>query len=78
MTKLNVVKALVSGRNVVGYVVTNAGGGSFKVSRQKMFELAKAGKLGNVRYQESNGKPILRGVGVNLNQLPIENIQAQG
>ena len=74
MNKLNVVKAIVQGRNTVGYVVQNNGGKQVRVSRADMFKLAKEGRLGNVRYQEYNGKPILRGVGINLNELPTESI----
>ena len=71
MTQLMLTKAIVSGRNVVGYVVTNAGGGVGNLDRQKTLEYAKAGRIGNARYQESNGRPILRGVGINLNELPV-------
>lgn len=78
MSKMNAVKAIVQGRNTVGYILQNNGGGTLKVSRQKMFELAKAGKLGNVRCQESNGKLILRGVGIKLSQLPTESIDSDG
>ena len=76
MNKLNVVQAIVQGRNTVGYVIQNAGGGTKQITRQQMIELAKAGRLGNVRYQESNGKPVLRGIGVNLNQLETISLNA--
>lgn len=71
MTQLMIVKVIASGRNVLGYVLQNAGGGTTNISRAKVMELAKAGRIGNARYQESNGKPILRGVGVNLNALEV-------
>lgn len=70
MTKLFITQSITDGRNVVGYVVSNAGGGVSKLSREQVLQLAKEGKLGNASFQTSNGKPILRGVGINLNELP--------
>ena len=70
MTQVMLVKAIVNGRNVIGYIVQNAGGATQNINRQQTLELAKAGRIGNARYQESNGKPILRGVNTNLNDLP--------
>lgn len=70
MTKLFITQSITDGRNVVGYVVTNSGGGTANLSRAQVLELAKDGKLGNASFQTSNGKPILRGVGINLNELP--------
>ena len=70
MTQAMITHSIVNGRNVVGYMLRNAGGGNIKLPRDKVMELAKAGRIGNARYQESNGKPILRGVGINLNELP--------
>lgn len=70
MTQFTVVASIVNGRNVIGYVISNAGGGQKSVSRNKMIELAKQGRIGNVRFQTSNSKAILRGVGINLGELP--------
>lgn len=78
MTQLMLSKAIVSGRNVIGYVVTNAGGGTNNASRAQILELAKNGRIGNARYQESNGKPILRGVNINLNELPTVTAEELG
>lgn len=70
MTQAIVTHALVKGRQVVGYIIKNTGGGSIRLPREKVMELAKNGRIGNMGYQTSNGKPILRGIGVNLNELP--------
>lgn len=70
MSKLFITQSITDGRSVVGYVVTNSGGGTTSLSRAQVLELARDGKLGNASFQTSNGKPILRGVGVNLNELP--------
>lgn len=78
MTQVMLSKAIVSGRNVVGYIVTNAGGGTTILNRQQTFEMARAGRIGNARYQESNGKPILRGVGINLNELETVTRESLG
>lgn len=78
MTQLLLAKTITHGRNVIGYVVTNAGGGTNNVARAQILELAKAGRIGNARYQESNGKPILRGVGINLNELPTVTAEELG
>lgn len=78
MSQWIVVSSIVSGRNNIGYVVQNAGGGTANIPRAKILELAKAGRIGNVRYQESNGRPILRGVGINLNELPVVSAESLG
>lgn len=78
MTQFMLTHAIVSGRNTIGYVVANAGGGTSKISRVQLLDLAKTGRIGNARYQESNGKPILRGVGINLNELPTISAEELG
>lgn len=78
MTQLILTHSIVSGRQTVGYVVRNAGGATKNISRNELLALAKAGRIGNARYQESKGKPILRGVGVNLNDLPTIDAASAG
>lgn len=74
MTQMIIVKTIVSGRNTMGYVVQNAGGGVKNYSREDVMRLAQSGKIGNARVQNYKGKWLLRGVGCNLNELPVENI----
>lgn len=69
-----IVKLIKQGRNTVGYVIQNAGGGTKKVNRQQILGLAQQGKIGNARVQNYQGKILLRGVNVNLDELPIEMI----
>lgn len=76
MEQWMIVGTLKAGRNTVGYVVQNAGCGIKKVKRQQVIELAKVGKIGNARVQTYQGKELLRGVGVNLDELPSENINS--
>lgn len=70
MTQFMITSAIVSGRNVIGYVIRNAGGQTKNINRETTLKLAKEGRIGNARVQESNGKYILRGVNTNLNELP--------
>lgn len=70
MTQVVIVGSVVRGRNVLGYVIQNAGGGKTQVERDKLLELARAGRVGNARVQMYQGRMILKGVGVDLSQLP--------
>lgn len=70
MTQFLIVGAVVNGRNTTGYVIKNSGGQTKKISREEALQLAKLGRIGNARVQEYNGRVLLRGVGVNLNELP--------
>lgn len=70
MIQAMVVGSIVDGRNVVGYILKNAGGGTIKAPRDRVIELARNGRIGNMRVQQSNGKDIIRGVGVDLGKLP--------
>jgi len=77
MEQFLIVGTIKSGRNTVGYVIQNAGCGIKKVKRQQVIELAQQGKLGNARVQMYNGKPLLRGINCNLDELPCETISEQ-
>lgn len=70
LTQVMIVGSLVRGRNVLGYIIQNAGGGQAKVERDKLIEMARAGRVGNARVQMYNGKFILKGVDCDLSQLP--------
>lgn len=74
MEQFLIVGTIKSGRNTVGYVIQNAGCGIKRIKRQQVIELAKAGKIGNARVQVYQNKELLRGVGVNLDELPSETI----
>ena len=74
----NIVGTIKAGSSVVGYVIQNAGGGIKRIKRPQLLQLASAGKIGNARVQNNNGEILLRGVGVNLDELPTENISAKG
>lgn len=74
MEQFLIVGTIKSGRNTVGYVLQNAGCGIKKFKRQQVIELAQQGKIGNARVQMYQGKPLLRGIDCNLDELPSENI----
>lgn len=74
MEQFLIVGTIKAGRNTVGYVIQNAGCGIKRVKRQQVLELAAAGKIGNARIQNYQGRTLLRGVGCNLDELPSQNI----
>ena len=74
MTKLMIVGTIAKGKYTVGYQVKNAGGAIKRLGRDDILKLAQEGKIGNARVQMYQGKPLLRGVGVNFNELPCERI----
>lgn len=74
MTQVIIVGSLVRGRNVAGYVVQNAGGGRTSVNRDELLQLARDGRIGNARVQSYQGRLILKGVGVDLSQLPKQQV----
>lgn len=74
VNQLMISGVIVSGRNTVGYVIRNAGGQEKKIKREDCLKLASQNRLVNARIQNYNGKVILRGVGVNLNELPVINV----
>ena len=74
MEQFLIVGTIRSGRNTVGYVIQNAGCGIKRVKRQQVIELAKAGRIGNARVQTYQGRELLRGVGCNLDELPVQTL----
>lgn len=61
------------GKTITGYVVALINNGvkcsEARLSRDKVMELARDGKIANARVQMSNGKPVLRGVKCELAKL---------
>lgn len=66
---------VMSGKAVVGYQVCLFEGNKILkkciLPRPKVINLVKQGSIANARYQSSNGKGLIRGVGCNLAQLPV-------
>ena len=74
MQQLMLVGCIVQGKNTIGYEVRNAGGAVKNFKREQVLQLAKDGKIGNARVQVYSGKDLLRGVGCNLNELPVKRV----
>ena len=75
MTQFMIIGTIKSGRNVVGYVIQNAGCGVKRIKRQQLLELAEAGRIGNARVQNYKGRTILRGINCNIDELPVEFVK---
>lgn len=75
MEQTLVIGRIAQGRNIVGYIIKNAGNGKMAVDRVKFLELARSGRIGNARVQMYQGKPIIKGVNCNLQQLPVVDTQ---
>lgn len=74
MSQLMLVGSIVQGKNTIGYIVRNAGGATKNYRRDEVIQLAKDGNIGNARVQSYQGKDLLRGVGCNLNDLPVKRL----
>lgn len=70
ITQCNLVGSIINGRNVVGYVLQNSGGGQKPFKREEVLAMAKAGHIGNARVQQYQGNMILKGVNCELRSLP--------
>lgn len=67
----SVVGRYMNGSVVTNYHIIGEDGSQFKVSKNQLVRLIDQGKIVNCRVQMYNDKPILRGKGINLNDLPI-------
>ncbi len=67
----SVVGRYMAGSEVNGYHLVGEDGSQAKVSKEQLIFLIGRGVIVNCRVQMLNGKPLLRGKGVNLNELPI-------
>lgn len=69
--KYSIIARILLGKSIYGYVLSNVNGDKKKVSRDVVLNLARDGKIINARAQLYGGKMLLRGVGVELAQLPV-------
>ncbi len=70
VNQVNIIGLIVNGRNTLGYIVQNAGGGTANVERNKLLSIAREGKVGNARVQLYRGQMILKGVNCDISALP--------
>ena len=78
MSQLMIVQFIMDGKRMDKAVLKNSGGGTIQVERDKLIELASAGRIGNARVQKSNNRVILRGVNCNLNEIPTIDARNTG
>lgn len=78
MSQVMIVQFIVDGKRTIGAVLQNSGGGTAKVDRNKLIELASAGRIGNARVQKSNDRVILRGVNCDLRNMPTVSAKELG
>lgn len=64
-----IVKKILDKNKVVGYMLQNRGGIQTPCGRQKVIQLANEGKIINAYTNAYNGNLLLRGKGINLNEL---------
>lgn len=76
--QLALKKRIMCGKSCVGYVVSDKSGAERNVSRTKILELASNKMLANARVQMYNNEPLLRGVGISLEELPVINVDKDG
>ena len=70
MNKMNIVGRIRQGNALWGYRLRNNGGQVTDVDRDTVFNMARSGMIGNARAQFYEGRQIIKGVGVDLKQLP--------
>lgn len=72
--QVTLVGRIINGKATIGYVVRTPDSNEKKISRDKVLTLARQGKVSNARAQLYGDKLILRGVGLELTQLPVSKI----
>lgn len=68
--QIHIIGRITKGVSVVGYVTRDNGGIERNMSRDKVIELAAQKMIANATVQKYNGKYLLRGAGVSLEELP--------
>lgn len=77
-TQLNIVGRIQQDNRCIGYIVRDAGGTEKKLERGVVLKLAANKRIGNARINMDNGVPILRGVGVELDKIPVIDLNGEG
>lgn len=84
MAQYSVTKRIMYKTSCVGYIITDASGREAKVNREKTYEFALKGLLTNADAQKyipkgtTTPKIVLRGVGCDLNSLPVIIVDQNG
>lgn len=67
----NVVGRYMNGSNVTGYHLLGSNGNQLPVTKERLIFLIGRGIIDNMRIQVNGTEMIIRGKGVNLNNLPV-------
>lgn len=84
MGQLTITKRIMYKTSCLGYIVTDRSGKSQKLKRQRVIELARDRLISNAIVQRSvvkgstESRLILRGVGCDINSLPIVTVDQHG
>lgn len=70
----NVVGRYMDGSKVVGYQLTGKDGSQLQVNVERVIFMIGRGEVENMRIQYANGEVVPRGKGVNLQKLPVFDI----
>lgn len=69
--KFKIIKKVVDGRNVIGYIIQNGAGQTRTVRRDLVIKLASEGHISNACIMNPNNNIVLCGTnGTNLQNLP--------
>ena len=70
----NVTGRYMDGPQVVGYQLVGTDGSQLQVNNDRVIYMIGRGEIENMRIQYSNGNVIPRGKGINLQKLPIFDV----
>lgn len=77
MNTYRVVGRYMSGKEIIGYHFLCSDNSSLPLDREKTIYLINKGLVENMRLSSSNGEIIIRGKGVNLNALPVYDLNKE-
>lgn len=72
---LEIVGKIEKGKQVIGYMIKNTENNKvMQVNKEVAIYLVGGGRIRNCKYQFYKGKVLFRGIGVDLNKLPIKRV----
>lgn len=70
--KLSIVARVFKDGKLIGYIAADGTGTEYRLSKDKVWQKARDGAFTNIAASYSNGSKILRGVGIELRNLPCK------
>lgn len=77
LAKYRVTGRYMAGNEIVAYHVVDANGNGGPIQREQILVMTARGEIENLRVQNSGDNVIIRGKGINLNNLPVFDIKNQ-